>query len=247
MSAPGPAGAPRGPAGSLRVAALLAACAVGGFWLYRLSAPTRGPVLYPDSLSGPARPAPEGPAVAPAPAPAGRRVPAEVPAIRLPALDGTPRSLADFRGKLLVINFWATWCDPCRREIPLLQALRRERAKDGVEIVGIAIDHRDEVARYAAARGMTYPILVGEAGGLEAVSAFGMDTVLPFSVFADRSGRVITLKVGELHADEAGLILDRMSDLDQGRLSLTAAREAIARGMSRLNELRAAQGPAAKN
>lgn len=228
---------------------LLAACAAGGFLLYRLTLPARGPTLYPDTPAGPAHTpaALPDPAAAPEAAPAVRKIPDQVPAIRLPGLDGVPRSLADFRGKLLVINFWATWCDPCRREIPLLQALRRERAKDGVEIVGIAVDHRDEVAKYVAIQGIAYPILVGETGGLEAVSAFGMDTVLPFSVFADRTGRVITLKVGELHADEAGLILDRVADLDQGRLTLGAARAAIATGISRLNALRTAEGSAAKN
>ena len=85
---------------------------------------------------------------------------------------------------------------------------------------------------------MRYPVLVGEKGGLEAVNALGMDTVLPFSVFADRRGQIITLKIGELHADEAALILDRMTDLDHGRLTLTAAREQIAAGIARLSAAR---------
>ena len=59
------------------------------------------------------------------------------------------------------------------------------------------------MAQYARAKGIDYPLLVGEQGGLEAVNAFGMDLVLPFSVFADRNGRVVTLKIGELHPDEA--------------------------------------------
>jgi len=82
---------------------------------------------------------------------------------------------------------------------------------------------------------MDYPVLVGEQGGFEAVAAFGMDPVLPFSAFADRAGRIVTLKVGELHRDEADFILDRMRELGQGRLSLAAAREQIAAGISRLN------------
>ena len=75
------------------------------------------------------------------------------------------------------------------------------------------------------AQHISYPLLVGEQGGLEAVSALGMDTVLPFSVFADRTGRIVTLKIGELHADEAEFILARLTDLDQGRMGLDAARE----------------------
>ena len=87
---------------------------------------------------------------------------------------------------------------------------------------------------------MTYPLLIGEKDGLEVVSALGMDTVLPFSVFADRAGRIVTLKIGELQAEEARLILDRMDDLDAGRMGLEAAREQIATGIARLNAVRAA-------
>jgi hypothetical protein len=83
-------------------------------------------------------------------------------------------------------------------------------------------------------------VLIGEQGGFEAVAAFGMDPVLPFSAFADGAGRIVTLKVGELHPDEADFILDRMRDLDQGRLSLATAREQIAAGMSRLSARRPA-------
>ena len=142
--------------------------------------------------------------------------------------------LADWRGKPLAINFWATWCDPCRREIPLLKALRREHAADRLEIVGIAVDSPDEVLKYARAHGIDYPVLVGDQGGLEAVSAFGMETALPFSVFADRHGRIVTLKVGELHRDEAELILDRVRAVDAGTLPLATARVQITEGIRRL-------------
>ena len=98
------------------------------------------------------------------------------------------------------------------------------------------------VAKYALAKGIDYPLLIGEQGGLEAVTAFGMETVLPFSVFADRQGRVVTLKVGELHADEAHLILERMQHFDRGELNLAAAREQIAAGSARLNAARALRG-----
>ena len=109
-------------------------------------------------------------------------------------------------------------------------------------MVGIAVDHREDVAKYAVEQHIAYPLLVGEQGGLEMVSALGMDTVLPFSVFADRNGRIVTLKIGELHRDEAEFILARMTDLDQGRMDLAAAREQIAAGIARLS---AARGPTA--
>jgi thiol-disulfide isomerase/thioredoxin len=222
---------------ALLVAGMLIACGLLGFLLHRLMGP-RPAAIYVDRgpLQQPASP----PALAPDDPPAGRKIPEELPPITLPGLDGAPHHLADYRGKLLVVNFWATWCDPCRREIPLLSSTYRERAKDGVEIVGIAIDQREDVVKYANLQSMDYPVLIGEKGGLEAASAFGMDVVLPFTVFADRSGRIVTLKVGELHADELRLILERMADLDQGRLGLASAREAIASGVARLNAVRAA-------
>src|SRR6185437_15145815 len=70
----------------------------------------------------------------------------------------------------------------------LLKTLHHEREADGLQVVGIAVDYPAAVRKYAAARAIDYPVLVGEQGGLAAVSAFGMDTVLPFSVFADPGG-----------------------------------------------------------
>ena len=94
--------------------------------------------------------------------------------------------------------------------------------------------------QYAARTGMDYPVLVGEKGGFEAVDAFGMDTVLPFSVFVDHLGRVVTLKVGELRRNEVSLILDRIADVDAGRLDLKSAQKQIADGVERLNAAREA-------
>ena len=167
-------------------------------------------------------------------------MPVELPEIRLPGTDGAAHRLADWKGQPLVINFWATWCEPCRREIPLLKALRREHTSDRLEIVGIAVDYPDDVRKYAQAQGIDYPLLIGEEGGLAAASAFGMELVLPFSVFADRQGRVVTLKVGELHRDEAELILDRVREVDAGKLAVPVAREEISEAVEGLRTAQAA-------
>ncbi len=127
----------------------------------------------------------------------------------------------------------------------MLESIRRENDPNGLEIVGIALDNHDAVGEFARKLGMNYPVLIGENGGLEAVEAFGMDTVLPFSVFADPQGRIVTLKVGELHPDEARLILGDLRDLDRGRLTLADAREQIAAGIRRLEAGRAVAGAAA--
>jgi peroxiredoxin len=238
--------APRRLAGALLAVGLVAAAAGGGFLLYRLTSPARAVLRVDHSPPSARAPALQGDAPSQDPTPPVRRIPEDLPPIRLPGLDGRLRGLSDFHGKLLILNFWATWCEPCRREIPLLQTLRRERAKDGLEIVGIALDHRDDVAQYARSHGLAYPLLIGEKGGLEAANALGMDTVLPFSVFADRSGRIITLKVGELHPDEARLNVDRLIDLDQGRLTLAAARQEIAAGIARLAASRSSSPAAAQ-
>ena len=139
----------------------------------------------------------------------------------------------------MLINFWATWCAPCRREIPLLKNLRHERAADGLEIVGIAVDFRDAVQHYSHEMSIDYPVLVGEQDGLDAIAAFGMDTVFPFTVFADRRGRIVALKVSELHADEADFILDRVKAIDAGRLDLATAKKEIADGVAALSAERA--------
>ena len=247
MSDPGAARAPGRLPGALVVIGVLLGCAGGGFLLQRLAHPARAR-LYPAPLAArPAAPPATAAAAPEQPASPARKIPDRLPEIALPGPDGVTHRLSDFRGQLLLVNFWATWCEPCRREIPLLKTLRRERARNGLEIVGIALDHRDDVVKYAADRHMTYPLLVGEKGGLEAIAALGMDTVLPFSVFADRTGRIVTLKVGELHADEARLILDRMADLDAGRTSLEATREQITAGIARLNAARAAPSAASRN
>jgi thiol-disulfide isomerase/thioredoxin len=239
VSEPRSAARRRGAIRAVLVATLLLTSGVVGFLAYRLA--TRHTPLTPVAASLP--PPGTGPAVDTAADERERAtptIPESLPDIRLPGTDGATHRLRDWTGKPLLINFWATWCEPCRREIPLLLQLRHEHAADRLEIVGIAIDSLEAVRQYAAGRRIDYPLLIGDQGGLAAASAFGMETVLPFSVFADRSGRVVTVKIGELHRDEAELILDRIHGVDTGTLPLAAAREQIASGVERLNVARAA-------
>jgi hypothetical protein len=90
------------------------------------------------------------------------------------------------------------------------------------------------VLDYARRAAIQYPLLIGEQPGLKAVRALGMDEVFPFSVFVDARGRIVTLKVGALRRDQATLILDRLGDLDRGRIDLATARREISDGMAKL-------------
>jgi thiol-disulfide isomerase/thioredoxin len=221
----------------LAVVAMLTLSAAGGFLLYRLTAPA--PTLRP--ISGEA--AHGAPTASSGEEPAKPTIPERVPALELPGLDGKTHAFDEWQGRPLLINFWATWCEPCRREVPLLRTLEREHTAEGLQIVGVAIDTPDAAHQFIGRLGIDYPVLVGEKDGLAAVTAFGMDTVLPFSVFADAGGRIVTVKVGELHRDEADLILDRLHQLDTGALTLATAREQISAGMRRLDLARAARNP----
>lgn len=230
----------RSAAAVLAVAGVLAGFGTAGFFLARHLGPER-PTFQaapPHPAAAPA--APEVPAAGPQPRP----IPEQLPNFSLPDLAGTSHKLSDWRGRTLAVNFWATWCEPCRHEIPLLRDLRHENRRNGFEVVGIAIDHRDSVAEYVRDMKMDYPTLVGEQGGLEAAAAFGLEPVLPFTVFASAQGRIVTVKIGELHRDEAAFILARLADVEAGRLSLEAAREQIA---ERMQQLAVSRGKAGSN
>jgi thiol-disulfide isomerase/thioredoxin len=168
-----------------------------------------------------------------------RSVPEVLPDFTLSTLEGPPRSLSSFEYDSLIVNFWATWCAPCRREIPLLRELRATRGDRGVEVVGIAVDFREDVERYAAEIGLDYPLLIGEEDGLAAADAFGVDPVFPFTIFADAERRIVALKIGELHADEADFILDQIEQINAGALPVALAREQIRDELRRLDAQRA--------
>lgn len=141
-----------------------------------------------------------------APTPGGADAPAArtLPTIELPGLEADAVALADFTGRPLLVNFWATWCKPCRKEIPLLIALREEYADARLEIVGIAIDELEPTRRLAAELAIDYPVMVGEQAGIDALVAFGAPTTaLPYTAVVDRDGRIVGGHVGELTREDA--------------------------------------------
>jgi thiol-disulfide isomerase/thioredoxin len=177
---------------------------------------------------GPASKNPPAPAAARPGTAAATAIPEKRPDFSLVDSNGARRSISEWNGRPLMVNFWATWCPPCRREIPLLNALRAEYGPRGYEIVGIAIDFREDVLAYMKGTPITYPMLIGEQDAIDVAQAFGIDDLYyPSTVFVDRRGRIVTIKVGELHAPEAKAILAAVDEVDAGRLSIDAARSRI--------------------
>jgi thiol-disulfide isomerase/thioredoxin len=110
---------------------------------------------------------------------------------------GTPASLGRFQGKVLVVNFWATWCAPCREEMPAFARLQAKWAQRGVQFVGLSAEEAAKVSAFGRDLGINYPLWVGgdEVGALARRLGNRMD-VLPFTVLLDPRGAVIDRKVG---------------------------------------------------
>jgi thiol-disulfide isomerase/thioredoxin len=179
--------------------------------------------------------------------PAPLVMPETLPQFELADRDGKKRTLGDWKGQPLMVNFWATWCGPCRREIPLLNQLRVDHKARKLEIIGIAVDFRDDVLNYAKENPISYPLLIGEEDGLAAVHAMGVASpAFPFTVFADSQHRIFRLQMGELHREDAELILDRMLQLEAGKLSVAEARQQVEAGLKEFATRRATDKAAAK-
>ena len=135
-------------------------------------------------------------------------------AARLVDLSGRPRALAEWAGKIVVVNFWATWCAPCLEEIPLLMAARKSHASMGIDVVGIAIDHAAKISEFASKLSIDYTLLLAGTEGLELMRGLGNRAGgLPFTVFLDRTGTLVRKKLGVLKQPELDRIL---SDLAKG-------------------------------
>lgn len=173
---------------SLALMALMVIAAVGGFTtfrLYRAYHPPQPPMqklLDQQASTG---------------------APATHPAFNLPDPTDRMRSLADLRGHPVLINFWATWCPPCREEIPLLEKLQKQYAETGLRIVGIADDDPAKVKAYVGKMQIGYEILIAADGADKIARSMGLDLIgLPASVMIDANGKVVNYHMGELRPSE---------------------------------------------
>jgi thiol-disulfide isomerase/thioredoxin len=162
--------------------------------------------------------------------------PQAVPPFLVNDLDGNVVSTAALRGKVVLINFWATWCPPCREEIPELIDLAN-RYKDGLQVVGISMDDADaaQVKDFATRMGMNYPVVMG---GREIITPYGGVPGLPTTYVINRDGRIVQKHVGLyptfIYEDEIRALLDMKVDAtvqtfeDTGQIFLKNAAHATA-------------------
>jgi peroxiredoxin len=143
--------------------------------------------------------------------PGGNLIGSQRPDFSLGSNQGGFVTAADFSGKTLLINFWATWCGPCRQEMPMLMDLQREFGAQGLQVVGIALDDVQNVRSFVKRYGISYPILVGAADAMATSTAYGnVEGVLPYSVLVDKDGIIRWQYTGEIQPEDVSKLLSEL-------------------------------------
>ncbi|MDH5571134.1 MAG: TlpA family protein disulfide reductase [Gammaproteobacteria bacterium] len=130
------------------------------------------------------------------------------PTFVLPDLEGQTHNVSEWDGKVIMVNFWATWCPPCRSEMPAFNKLYSNYKEQGFVIIGIAIDSSDSVQNFVDLMDIQYPILTSEDNGIRLAKAYGNELgALPFTAIIDQNGHIIQTHRGELSYEEAEAII----------------------------------------
>lgn len=136
---------------------------------------------------------------------------AKLMSLALPDAEGHVQPMAQWRGKVIVANFWATWCPPCREEIPAFVRVSKKYTERGVQFVGISIDSPDKVREFAREYAVSYPLLIGSFEPLELTQAMGNRAqALPFTAILDRSGAAHFVKLGTLSESALESVLQEL-------------------------------------
>jgi len=126
-------------------------------------------------------------------------------------LAGKPQALSQWQGRVVVVNFWATWCPPCLKEIPEFVRFQERYGSQGLQFVGLAIDSPSRVAAFVSQHGVNYPILIAQSEGLELSRRAGNRLgALPFTVVVDRNGRAAVVELGILDEAKLNRIVQRL-------------------------------------
>ena len=150
------------------------------------------------------------------------------PSFSLMGLDGEMHDFDEYDGRHRLLNFWATWCAPCRREIPLLKDFQAEQGDDGILVIGIAVDIMEEVRQYAEAAEFNYPILVGEMDAMAVAEQSGLQFhAMPFTMIVTADGEFLNAHFGELHRPDLDKISEVLARLDAGEIDTDTARQAL--------------------
>jgi thiol-disulfide isomerase/thioredoxin len=131
--------------------------------------------------------------------------------LSLPDVNGTPQSLDQWRGKVLIVNFWATWCVPCREEMPEFVRTQQEFGDKGLQFVGVAVDEQGKVARFADEIALNYPALIGGYGAMELSKTLGNRLMaLPFTVIVGRDGNIAFTQLGPIKKEQLLQIVTKL-------------------------------------
>lgn len=149
-------------------------------------------------------------------------------AFELDDLDGNKRQFSEWNGKHRIVNFWATWCAPCRREIPLLKAFQEQHGADDFQVIGIAVEFPEPVIAYAEETQFNYPILVGEQDAMAVAESSGISFIgLPFTMIVAKDGTLVGAHMGEIHQQHLDDIVRVMNQLDAAEIGVEDARIAL--------------------
>ncbi len=133
------------------------------------------------------------------------------PDFRLGNTSGEWVSASDYDQNVVLVNFWATWCKPCREEMPMLASLYQENKDKGLDVIGIALDDVQQASEFVEDLGITYPILVGSTDVMAVIREYGnLSGVLPYSVLVARDGVVNWAHLGKLDEEELSVRIDTL-------------------------------------
>lgn len=149
------------------------------------------------------------------------------PEFSLADLDGNTREMSEWAGKHRLLNFWATWCAPCRREIPLLKAFQ-EAHDDKYQVIGIAVDFLEPVQAYAEETDFNYPILIGQEDAMAVAETSGIEFIgMPFTMVVAADGELLNAHFGEILESDLEHMVEVIDRLDNGEIDRNAARDAL--------------------